>query len=116
MENFLNNKIIEKAVEIVELIKNSDLYKDYINVSSKMKNNKEIMGLIDEVKEIQKQIVKEEYKGIDISSLEYDLNEKLEKLDTYPIYLDYKELQEQLNEEIQMIREKIEKHINEITN
>lgn len=116
MENFVNNKIIEKVVEIVDIVKNSDLYKDYINVSAKMEKNKDIRDLINDIKRIQKQIVKEEYKGMDISSLEYDLNEKLEKLDTYPIYLDYKELQEQLNEEIQMIREKIEKHINEITN
>ena len=89
----MDNIILSKIEEIVNIIKNSDEYQKYIEVSFKMKNNKEIMSLIDE-----------------------EINKKIEELEEYPIYLEYTYLQEDLNNSISLVKNSIENYINNITN
>ena len=45
MENLMKDKILSITDEIVDIIKNSEEYKKYIEVSNKMKDHKEIMTL-----------------------------------------------------------------------
>ncbi len=112
----MNNKFLTKVDEIIDIIKNSDEYQKYIEISNKMKNNKEIMNLINEVKFLQKKLVKEQSLGNDVSSLDNEINNKLKCLEEYPIYLDYIYLQEDLNNSIGLVKTSIEKYINDITN
>ena len=112
----MRNKILNKTDEIIDIIKNSKEYKKYIEVSNKMKEHKEIMTLIDEVKSLQKKLVKEKSLNKDITSIDNEINKKIEKLEGYPIYLEYIYLQEDLNESIGLIKEGIENYINNITN
>lgn len=112
----MNNKFVDKVDEIIDIIKNSDEYQKYIEVSNKMKNNKDIMNLIDEVKSLQKKLVKEESLGKDITLIDKEINNKLKLLEEYPIYLDYIYLQEDLNNSISLVKTSIEKYINNITN
>ena len=116
MEKSMDNIILSKIDEIINIIKNSDEYKKYIEVSDKMKKNKEIMTLIDEVKFLQKRLVKEEAFGNDISSIDEEINKKLEQLEEYPIYLEYTYLQEDLDSSISLVKTSIENYINNITN
>jgi len=112
----MRDKILTKTDEIIDIIKNSEEYKKYIEVSSKLKEHKEIMTLIDEVKTLQKKLVKEKSLKRDITSIDEEINKKLEQLEGYPIYLEYIYLQEDLNNSIQLVKEGIENYINNITN
>lgn len=116
MENLTVDKILSITDEIVDIIKNSEEYRKYIEVSNKMKDHKEIMSLIDEIKSLQKQLVKEQSLNKDVTSIDNEINNKLKQLEEYPIYLEYIYLQEDLNESIGLVKERIEKHINNITN
>lgn len=116
MERSMDNIILSKIYEIIDIIKNSDEYQKYIEVSNKMKNNKEIMNLIDEVKSLQKNLVKEQSLGNDISLIDKEINKKLKQLEEYPIYLEYTYLQEDLDNSISLVKTSIEKCINNITN
>ena len=116
MERQMNNKILTKTDEIIDIIKNSEEYQKYIEVSNKMKDNKEIMNLINEIKTLQKKLVKEKSVGNDISSIDDEINKKLKCLEDYPIYLDYIYLQEDLNNSITLVKTSIENYINNITN
>ena len=112
----MNNKILNKMDEIIDIIKNSDEYKGYMEISNKMKNNKDIMTLIEEVKLLQKRLVKEKSLGNDISNIDKEINNKLKHLEEYPIYLDYIYLQEDLNNSIGLVKTSVENYINNITN
>ena len=107
----------DKILSITDdIVKNSEENRKYIEVSNKMKDHKEIMTLIDEIKSLQKQLVKEQSLNRDIASIDNEINNKLKQLEEYPIYLEYIYLQEDLNESIGLVKERIEKHINSITN
>lgn len=112
----MKDKLHEKIDEMITIIQSSDEYKKYMEISSKMAQDEEIMTLIHEIKELQKKIVKEESMGHDINLLEEDINKKIKLLEEYPIYLDYMYLQEDLNNTMQMIKESIEKYLYNITN
>lgn len=112
----MRNKILEKTDEIIEIIKNSNEYQQYIEISNKMKDNKEIVSLINDIKKLQQKLVKEQSLGNDINVLDNEINDKLKRLEEYPIYLEYLYLQEDLNKSINLIKESIEDYINNITN
>ena len=112
----MNKKILNKVDEIINIINGSEEYQRYIEISNKMKDNKEIMALIDEVKQLQKKLVKEQSLGRDTSSIDEEINNKLKELQEYPIYLEYIYLQEDLNNSIDLIKTSIENYINNITN
>ena len=101
MENLLN-----KIDDLVDTIKSSDEYKRYLELEEKVKNNKEIMPLINEVKDIEKSIVNSKSKK-DTESLKKELDNKLTKLEDYPLYNEYIELQEEFNNLFGTIKDKL---------
>ena len=109
------NKILEKTDEIVDVIKQNKKYKKYISIKQKISEDKDIMDLINEVKDLQKKIVNETYKGNDIYSLQEKINKNMEILNSYPIYVEFNYLQEDLNEIFQYIKEKLQDNINKLT-
>ncbi|MDD6879089.1 MAG: YlbF family regulator [bacterium] len=74
--------------------------------------DEDIMNLINEIKLFQKQIVRN---GND-SNLEDKINDNLTKLNNYPIYVRFDELQKELNSLFQTIKFSIEDCVNDITN
>ena len=114
-ERYINN-ILDKFDELIDIIKNSSDYKKYKSLQEIMKNDKEIMNLIDEVKACQKQIVKLRISGDDITELESIISSNLEKLNNIPIYVEYSYLQADLNELFQIIKNTTEKCLEDITN
>ena len=108
------NKIIDKVDELIEIIKNSVEYKKYLEMKLKIIENSEIMTLIDEVKCLQKKIINESYKGNEIFIYEKKLNDIIETLNSYPIYVEFNDLQEDLNEQFQYIKNTIQKNIDSI--
>lgn len=115
MEKYMNN-ILKKTEELIDTIKKSNDYQEYLRIKQIIKNDKEIMELIDNVKSLQKRIVKEQIKNNDISNLEQQIEEKLKKLDSFPIYNEFNNLQYDINNCMQIIKNTIENHLNDITN
>ena len=115
MVRYINN-ILVKFGELIDIIKNSSDYKKYKSLQEIMKNDKEIMHLIDEVKSCQKQIVKLKVSGDDITELETIISSNLEKLNNIPLYVEYSYLQADLNELFQIIKNTTEKCLEDITN
>ena len=110
------NKIIHKTDELIEIIIKSEKYQKYIDLKSKMIQDKEIMNLIDDVKSLQKKIINEAYRGNDVSLLEEKINKNMDVLNSYPIYVEFNYLQEDLNEVFQYVKNTIQDSINSVLN
>jgi len=100
---------------VVDEIKLSKEYQDYLKIEEKLKSNKEIIDLINDIKELQKELVKSKYYKKDLTSVEKIYNKKLEELDSYPIYGAYLESQRKINEKLQYVRGEIQSFFDEIT-
>ena len=101
---FQMNKNIEKATDdLVKYIKDQKEYKRCIHLKKIMKDDLELMQLIDKVKKAQKEYIKSGYDKNKLEKLDA-LNKELEK---YPIYFDY-------NNNLKIINDKINTLVTEI--
>lgn len=116
MEKFAIDEILAKVDELVEIIKNSQEYVNYSKITYKLKSNEEIMRIIGEVKELQKECVNLEYRKMDTSLVERKIEENLNYLKGIPIYSEYLYLEEELDELFQNVKYIIESHINNKNN
>lgn len=112
MENKNKEELLKKLDELIELIKNSPNYKRYIELKEIMSKNKEIMSLIKDIKKLEQTIIKKEHNNLDTKEEEYKLKLLKEELNSYPIYLEYSYIQEDLNNDFQNIKKIIEDSIN----
>ncbi len=116
MGNFMNNDILSKANELISYIGESDTYLRYQELVKRVKSNDEIMTLIKEIKFLQKEAVRLEYNNKDKSDIDQKINIKLKKLEEYPIYVEMNYLQEDLNNTLCIIRERLNNYIDEQIN
>ena len=107
-------KISNKVGELVDLIKQSEDYQEYISLMNIMKKDQDINSLIKEIKDSQKKIMKLKSLGEDYSSYDELIKKDLDKLETFPIYVEFSSLQERLNTSFQVIKESIEKEARNI--
>lgn len=114
MEKQNKDLLLKKVDELVSLVKETNEYKRYSELKTKLQSNKTIMLLISEIKKLQQEIIKKEYKGINVEKEENDLESLKKELNSYPIYQEYMYLQEDLNNTFQNIRSIIEKSIKKI--
>lgn len=114
MEKFVKDEILLKIDELIEMIKNDNLYKRYVLVSKQMKDNEEIMSIIKNIKLLQKKAVNLEYRKEDISLIEKEIANNLNLLNSYPIYQEYSYLLEDLNSLFQDIKSSLEGYINDL--
>ena len=112
MESKNKEEILKKINELVSLIKSTSDYKRYDELKKSMSDNKELMSIIKDIKKIEQSIVKKEYNKEDTKEDEAKLKELKEKLDSFPAYLEYSYLQEDLNNDFQNIKKIIEDSIN----
>ena len=103
MEKLVSNEEIEeKALELVKAIKEEKDYKEYIELRTKIKSNKEIMEKIDKVKTLQKSYVKSAYLN---SKIKQQLDNELNKLESIPLYKEYLIKEKKINSILINIRE-----------
>ena len=112
MESKNKEELLKKIDELILLIKDTPEYKRYKELKESMTNSKEIMSLIKEIKKTEQLIVKKEYSKQDVTTEEGQLKELREKLNSFPSYLEYSYLQEDLNNDFQNIKKIIEDSIN----
>lgn len=106
----MNDLILNQVDIIIDTIKNSKEYQEYQELSNKLKKNQKVMDLIKQVKLLQQQIVKKEVLKEDISLLEKELSDNLDTLNKIPLYLDFIEKQEVLNELYQTIKTRLDNY------
>ena len=112
----MNNKIIKEVDKIIDYIKKSDTYKDYIFLEDKLSKHDKANSLINEVKKYQKILVKKELNKEDISDLENKINSNLEELNKIPLYVEYINKQEELNDLYQQIKNNLDEYFYSILN
>ena len=114
MVSQLNNKEIQnKVLEIVNYIKETDTYKNYLKSKDLLSNDKEITSLIEKIKEYQKEIIKYPNKK---DELEIKINKIFDILNTNPTYLEYLEYQDELNNMLTIFENKINKYFYDVFN
>ena len=87
MEKLVSNEEIEaRALELVKIIKDSNDYKEYLELKEKIKFNKEIMEKINKVKALQKSYVKSAYLD---NKIKQELDKELVNLESIPLYKEY---------------------------
>ena len=111
----MNNELRESLSEIIEEIKLSKEYQDYLKIEEKLKSNKEITDLISDIKKLQQELVKKEYYKNDLTNRKEEYNSKLEELNSYPLYVTYLESQRKINEKLQCVRGEIQSFFDKIT-
>lgn len=103
------NNIDKDIDKLFDEIKDSKLYKDYINIKKQLEDDKDIMNLIEEIKRYQKIGTNNKDK-----SVEDKIKELNKKLNSYPIYQSYLIIKEELEEKLFGIKEVFEKYFKDI--
>ena len=112
MESKNKEEVLKKLDELISLIKDTDNYKRYDELKKEMSKNDYIMSLIKEIKKTEQVIVKKEHNKMDTKEEEEKLKKLKEELNSFPSYLEYSYLQEDLNNDFQNIKKIIEDSIN----
>lgn len=116
MEKFVNNDIVNKIDEIVVFIKDSKEYQDYLFLFNKLSKNDRCNSLIKQVKTLQKELVKKQFRGQDVNKLEEKINELVSELNTIPLYVEFVDKQQELNEIYQSIKVRLDNYFNDLFN
>lgn len=116
MEKSVNNLILENVDNLINYIKSSDIYKDYLFLSKKLANNRKALEYINRIKQLQKEIVRKEVSKEDITELEKEINLLLEKLNKIPLYVEFIHRQMELNEIYQYIKSRLDEYFYTLLN
>lgn len=105
------NQLNKELDEVINTIINSDDYKSCIQLKEKMSTNKEICGLVDKIKVLQKKYVRENGEEVleELKLLEERLNE-------IPIYVIYMQHLEKVNEMINYVKDELNDYFYKVLN
>lgn len=108
--------IVKDFDELIELIKDSDIYKEYKCIEQQVSINEDIKLLTDEIKALQKEAVNAEYKNnyekLKLSNEE--IKNKYVELYKIPLYNDYIDKIDELNNLLGIIKSKFDSFIKEL--
>lgn len=103
----MNKEIKDEMDLVVKTIKESDIYINYLKLLDKVKNNCDINLLVNEIRDIEKKLVKKPS-----ITLENKLKEKELELNSIPLYLDYKDSIDEVNNMLLIVKNKMDKFVN----
>ena len=110
----MNKKEINaKILEIIEYIQTTESYQNYLKARKILEQNEKIMNLIQDIKTLQKELVKNQSKK---EELDLKIKEKLNILNTEPSYLEYQTYQEEINNLLTIFENKINKYFFDVFN
>lgn len=99
---YQDKEIIDKTKELVKTIKDDSLYKEYMELRLELKANKNINDKIEEVKRYQRKYVKGNYQDKEYLD---KINSLVKELETIPLYYIYRQKEEELNNNLLLIKE-----------
>lgn len=100
--------------KIVCFLNTHPKYLEYLELSKKISNHKDIVSTIEEIKKVQKELVHLEYYKNNSFDKEKEYNLLLEKLDSYPLYRSYKNVQSEVNLMFQYVKNEIEFYFSDL--
>lgn len=104
---------VSKALDLViDCIINSNEYKKCISLKEKMSNNEEITDLINNIKDTQKKYIRSGYS----ESIKKELDSYEEKLLSIPIYFEYNNSLEKVNEMINCVKDTMNDYFDKLLN
>lgn len=106
----LNNNIINKIDDVILSIKDTDEYVRYLKILKQVENSNIINEYIEKIKQIQKELVK-----TPSIKLTDELNKYKKELNEIPLYMDYIDSINDVNEILLNVKSKIETFITDIT-
>ena len=107
----LNKEIDNKVDEIIDYIKNTDSYKNYLKAKEILDSKEDIKNKIKEIKLYQKQIVN----GIgNKKELENKIKDNLDYLENDITYISYKEYLDEINNMLNIFENKINNYFDEV--
>lgn len=105
----MNNNVINNIDVLINTIKSSDIYKEYIDLLEKVNLSNDIKRLTNEIRGLNKKLVL-----TPSVELEKELKIKEEELNDIPLYLEYKYKLEELNNMLIVVKNKIELFMKDI--
>ena len=101
----IREDIMRKAKELATLIGTSVEVQDYQQAEQKIQNHQPIQQLIQKIKKKQKEVVAFESFGNDrmVNKIETEMSELQDQLDEYPIVLQFKQSQQDINYLLQSV-------------
>ena len=106
----MNSKILNEIDKIIKYIKNTEEYQSYIYLREKLLCNEKANNLISEIKNLQKKIVKLEQEKKDVTKEEERIKNNLAELNKIPLYVEFIEKQEFLDDMYQKIKKKLDEY------
>ena len=103
-----------KIDELFETIKNSKEYLAYQNIGEVLNENKEVNNLVNEIKKLQQDSVRlEEENNPKYKEVDKLIEEKVNTLNSIPVYQEYLRRMNEFNDIIAESRNNIEEYIND---
>lgn len=109
----MNKEINDKLDEIIEYIKNTDAYNNYIKAKEILNTKEDIKIKIDEIKKYQKLIVNNKSNK---KELELKIKENLDYLENDITYITYKNSLDEINNMLNIFENKINNYFLEVFN
>ena len=107
----MNKEIDNKVDEIINYIKNTDSYKNYLKAKEILDSKEDIKNKIKEIKLYQKQIVN----GIgNKKELENKIKDNLDYLENDITYISYKNYLDEVNNMLNIFENKINNYFDEV--
>ena len=106
--------MINNTIEdLFKTIEESDEYKKYLKIKNILNSDEEIMKLIEEIKDLQKKSVRLEYNNdSSYKNIDKEIKMKVDILNSKPVYKEYLNRMEILNDILSESSNNIEKYIN----
>lgn len=107
----LNKDIEESLDDIINYITNSKEYIKCIEIKKKMSKNKKLTELIEDIKKLQKKYIKE-----NDESIKEKLDSKEKELNEIPIYVEYNNNLEVVNNMINLVKDELNDYFYKLLN
>ena len=107
----LNKEINDKLDEIIEFIKNTDSYKNYLKAKEILDTKEDIKLKIEEIKKYQKLIVNNSNNK---KELEIKIKDNLDYLNNDITYISYKNSLDEVNNMLNIFENKINNYFDEV--
>lgn len=105
----MNKEIENKIDEIINEIESSPDYQKYLSLKEQIKNNKELMELINKVRVMQKDVLHKK-------KTKEDLEKIVDELNNHPLYREYNNTLYEINNTYGIIESSLNNYFDNIVN
>lgn len=112
MVNKLNNEVLKKVAEIINYLETTPNYKKYLLIKERMTNDQEINNLLEEIRVLQKLVANNK----NDENLKQQLDIKNSLLNNIPLYRDYLNTLDDINNTFNIIENELNNYFTSIIN